>query len=76
MLNKELCYNCRKKLSERYSASPYEDSPFEIAWKEGFSPCPYNVDGSYISGGYAVYYDRAKLPPPRCPYFLEHIVSS
>jgi hypothetical protein len=79
MLNKELCYNCRKKIKMKvwWTDKPYEDEEFDYIWdKEGTCPCPYAFeDTDYVGPGIALCVPNDSPPPRKCPYVLEHVLA-
>jgi hypothetical protein len=78
MLNKQICFDCRKKLRMKIYGPdlPDDDIGFDIAWKEGTCPCPYAFeDTTYVSSGIALCISNSSSPPRKCPYVVEHIVS-
>ena len=72
-MNKEVCQICCCK--HRVTSRPYQkqgwwDAEDEARWKEGRVKCPVNVRNHQDQ----FYQGLDSLPPPYCPFYLEHVV--
>jgi len=73
MLNKELCKKCCKKNKEKMR-SPFSISALirESCWKNGYIDCP----SDYVEKEETIVRYITELPPSKCPFFLEHILTN